>query len=269
MPTITTPLNPGKAGAKTGHPCRACALPHKILETVDSKLRMGEKARHVHTWLRKNFPTEAARVSYDILASHNRRHVRLIDRAAGRLSDAQRMRRERIDLSKAVLAGEVDPQAYFGPAALAADLQKTSARLDLAADEAFVDGEHSALAALSNSLLRAVEIRGKLGGSIADRTELNVTVSLSDLHARLDGILVRPGADRQLAARDLLGLPTPSSASGLDGGVDGIAAGVDGDASSPEFARTIEADPAPVGGLDLRADPPPVRAERKASRRTD
>ena len=255
---IATPLNPGKAGAKTGHPCRACALPHKILETVDSKLRAGEKTRHVHTWLLKNFPTEAARVSYDILASHHRRHIKLIDRAATRLSDAQRLRRERIDLSKAVLKGEVDPQAYFGPAALAADLQKTSVRLDLAADEAFVDGEHSALSALSNSLLRAVEIRGRLGGSIADKNEINLNVTIADLHQKLDGVLTRPGVDRQLAARDLLGLPSPDPAQ---------SPGVDV-ASPPEvFAHQIEG--GPVGGLDLRADPPPVRAERKASRRTD
>ena len=130
MQITPTALAPGKAGAKTGHPCRACALPHKILETVDSKLRMGEKTRHVHIWLLKTFPVEAARVSYDILASHHRRHVKLIDRAAGRLSDAQRMRRERIDLSKAVLAGTVDPQAYFSPASIAQDLAKTSKRLD-------------------------------------------------------------------------------------------------------------------------------------------
>ena len=239
MQITPTALAPGKAGAKTGHPCRACALPHKILETVDSKLRMGEKTRHVHIWLLKTFPVEAARVSYDILASHHRRHVKLIDRAAGRLSDAQRMRRERIDLSKAVLAGTVDPQAYFSPASIAQDLAKTSKRLDSAADEAFLDGEHNALAALSNSLLRSHELRGRLGGSIAT-AEVSVTVSLQDLHARLDNVLAIPAGDRQASARALLGLPAPDPAS------QPVFTGVDAASSPPEFARTIDAEPAPA-----------------------
>ena len=211
-------LNPGK-GAGGGRRCTICQLPLQIRTAVEERLNRGDAATQIHSWLVKTFPKEAANVRYDTIPRHRRTHMAGVSRAAAKLSDAERMLRQRQKLARDVLADKaVDPAVYFGPAALAQDIQKTSARLDLAADDAFLSREHSSLAALSNSLLRAVEIRGKLGGSIADRTEVSLTVSLNDLHARLDNVLAAPAIDRQGSARALLGLrhrPIPRKTSAL------------------------------------------------------
>ena len=105
-----------------------------------------------------------------------------------------------------VLADRVDPQAFFGPAAIAQDIAKTAGRLDSAADSAFIDGEHASLASLSGQLLRSHELRVKLGGSISDATQVSLSVSLHDLHQRLDPILGASDSNRQSAARSLLGM---------------------------------------------------------------
>ena len=202
-------LNPGKA-AGGGRPCMICRLPLKVRQAVEERLMRGDKATEIFRWLTKTFPAEAARVKYDAVARHGRIHLPQLNRAAQKLSDGERMQREKLKLARDVLADKaIDPQAYFGPAAIAQDIQKTSVRLDLAAEDAFVDGEHASLASLSGQLLRSAELRAKMGGSIQDRTEVNLSVTLGELHARLDGILGADQAERQHAARTLLGIAAP------------------------------------------------------------
>ena len=116
------------------------------------------------------------------------------------------MQRKQIRLAKAVLEDKIDPQAYFGPAQLAQDIKRTSDRLETAADDALETKQHSSLASLSGALIRAHELRGKLGGSIRDAGEVNFTITLGELHQRLDGILGTDQGDRHAAARSLLGL---------------------------------------------------------------
>lgn len=215
MPTPEIPLNalnPGRDGALKGGKCRICSLSLRTLSAIDEKLRRGDTVLQVAKWARKTFKNEGLDlIKDDIFYRHRQRHVQLVDRAARKLSDGERLQHQKMRLAKAVLEDRVDPQAYFGPAAIAQDILKTSVRLDLAADDAFVGGEHSALAALSGQLLRSHELRGKLGGTIRDGGEVNLTVTIGELHQKLDGILGANQSERHGAARALLGISGPSS----------------------------------------------------------
>jgi len=210
MVQIPTPTKPGKKGAKTGALCRICSFPHKLRSEIDQKLIAGDRAIAVYRWAQKTFPAEMAGISDDSFYRHRNQHIKSIVRAARKLSDSARIQREKIDLAKSVLKGDIDPQAYFSPAEIARDVKKTSDRLDDAADDAHKTRQHSALASLSGALVRTHELRAKMGGSIQDKTEITVSVALSDVHQRLDALIGAPTDNRQTTARGLLGLLPPS-----------------------------------------------------------
>lgn len=175
-------------------------------------MQRGNSVTATWRWAKQTFPLLMQGVNYSTVARHNRMHVGPVKRAAAKLSDADRMVRKQIRLARDVLEDRVDPQAFFGPAAIAQDLHKTSARLDSAAEEAFEDGEHASLAGLSSVLIRSYDLRAKMGGSINDNPSVNLTVSLGELHSRLDSVLGTTDVERHAAARGLLGLPGPGPA---------------------------------------------------------
>ena len=152
-----TSLNPGRDGALKGGKCHVCGLPLKILSAIDEKLRRGDAVLPTARWAKKTFKDNAPLQAIKEINfyTHRKRYVLRVDRAASKLSDGQRLQHQKMRLAKAVLDDRLDPQAYFGPAAIAQDIQKTSVRLDLAADAAFNDGEHASLASLSGLLLRS------------------------------------------------------------------------------------------------------------------
>ena len=152
-----------------------------------------------------------------------------------------------MDLAKAVLADKVDPQAYFGPAALAQDIARTAGRLEVASDDALQTRQYSALAGLSSSLLRSHELRGKLGGTIAPEGQVNLSIAVQTVTDRLQPLLASAQPDRAQAARSLLGLPAITSPDF-------------GPESRPEEAQTIEHEPMRSSSDALtepkRTDPP-------------
>ena len=194
-------------------------MPLKAREAINARMLRGDRVSDIQRWAVASFPgIGLEKLLPDNFYQHRRRHVRPVERAARKLSDADRMVRKQIRLAKDVLEDKIDPQAYFGAASLANDIHKTEQRLDVAADQAFLAHQHVSLAQLSNGLLRSAELRGKLGGLLERQQELNITVSLGELHQRLDEVLPLPPADRQNAARALLGMaPMPiSSAANAD-----------------------------------------------------
>jgi hypothetical protein len=211
IPPAYDPLKPGRAGALKGGRCAICSAPLQLREAIEQRILDGEPVKTIGTWASKTFP-ELKGINYHSYWRHFRRHFKPMMRAAQKLSDAERMQRKQIRLAKSVLADKVDPMAYFAPAALAQDIQRTSARLEVAADYALESKQHSALASLSSTLIRAHELRGKLGGSIRDASEVNLNISLGELHQRLDEILGTDQSDRHAAARSLLGLSADAAA---------------------------------------------------------
>ncbi|MGO4438445.1 hypothetical protein [Rhizobium sp. RAF56] len=109
-------------------------------------------------------------------------------------------------MTKAILNDEIDPSSYFGAASIASDVKRASDRLEVAADAALDDGLFPALAALSGVLVRTTELRAKMGGNIAEAPALNLVLNINQLHEKLDGILSGDHADRQNAAKALLGI---------------------------------------------------------------
>jgi hypothetical protein len=220
MPNQITPeiepasLRPGSQHNLRGRKCMICSLPLKAREPIDELLRRGDKVASVIAWSANQFKAEGVdKIPMGSFYEHRKRHIQLVDRAANKLSDGQRMQHKSVKLARAVIAGEtVDPIQYFGPQQIAEDLKKTSDRLHTAADDALLEKQHSSLASLSSALIRATEVRGKMGGSIAEKTEFNVNLSIQDLHQRLDGLLANPADNRQDAARALLGLAPPPPA---------------------------------------------------------
>ncbi|MGO4440301.1 hypothetical protein [Rhizobium sp. RAF56] len=201
---------PGK-GTFNGSSCGVCSLPITVLKCVDEMLARGEQVSAVTEWAHKNFPAETSHVAYMTFRNHRLNHVDQKVRAFRKLSDAEKQRKAENRLVKKILNDEVDPQTYFGPAALAHDIQRTTDRLEVAADCALDEGLFPALAALSNTLVRTHELRGKLGGSINEGPQLNVAISIGQLHERLDTILAGDHAERQSAARQLLGISIQSN----------------------------------------------------------
>jgi hypothetical protein len=100
-----------------GRPCSICSLPFDIRKSLDEKLRLGQSTTSVHRWL-----SEVHKVSIPLRSvyNHNTAHVKLISRAAMKLSDAQRERKEQLATARAVLHDpDWDAQAYLLPAASA------------------------------------------------------------------------------------------------------------------------------------------------------
>lgn len=195
---------------RTGAACWTCALPYKIGKELTAKIASEPSLKAVHRWLVKTYPKEAGRIGYAALAQHYRLHVNIQNRAIRKLSDHERAIKERIKLSNAVLKGEaVDPVVFFSPSEIARDVSKTVVRLDVAATESLVDNDRQSLAQLSNSLLRAHELRGKLGGAIKSDQDINISVAVGQVTARLDAVLSDPAVNRAAAARQLLALPEP------------------------------------------------------------
>ena len=236
----------------TGGRCAICATPFLIREAIEQRMLKGESVLSVFRWAIKAFP-ELKGVQQDSFYRHKRRHFAPTLKAARKLSDGERALRKQICLAKDVLEDRIDPAAYFGPAAIAQDIQKTEKRLDVAADQAFEDKQHASLASLSGQLLRSAELRGKMGGSLNENPQISLTVSLGELHQRLDRILGADQADRQNAARTLLGLsadpPAPLHRR-------------DSDVSNPlGSALTIDAEPAgepPQQGTGVNPESRPV-----------
>jgi hypothetical protein len=188
--------------------CGVCALPLTIKSAIDELLMRREQIASTRAWALKNFPDEVAGLSYRQFYNHAREHVQVKVRAMAKLSDADKMNKREVKLAKKILNDEVDPQTYFAPAQLAVDIKRTSDRLETASDMAMHDGQFGPLASLGGVLVRTMELRGRLGGAISERPEMNVVVSISQIHEKLDGILSGDHADRQNAAKALLGITT-------------------------------------------------------------
>ena len=135
--------------------------------------------------VRVQFPAEMAGIKRASLYRHRNLHVKATQRAIHRMSDAEKMQRRKIDAAKAVVRGDLDPAEYFGAAEIAKDLQRTEGRLQNAAEDAFLTKQHSALSTLSSTLIRGFELRGKLGGSIKDGTEVNLSIAVASVVDKL------------------------------------------------------------------------------------
>ena len=118
-------------------------------------------------------------------------------------------------------------------------------------------GSMPSLASLSGALIRAVEVRGKMGGAINENPQISLTVSLGELHQRLDGILGSDQAERQNAARNLLGLASPAPMP--------TRATLDAQADPPTPRRRDSVDPTNPQGealtIDAKASPADPAAE--------
>jgi hypothetical protein len=198
-----------------GRPCSICSLPFDIRKSLDEKLRLGQSTASVHRWL-----SEVHKVSIPLRSvyNHNTAHVKLISRAATKLSDAQRERKEQLATARAVLHDpDWDAQAYLLPAAISRDIFTTSRRLDLAAEDAFETRQHASLAQLSAQLLRSSELRGKLGGTISDASQVALQVNIGQLTSKVVEAMESDPEKRREVALTLLG--RDASASPLDLGV--------------------------------------------------
>jgi hypothetical protein len=194
----------------TGRPCTVCSLGFDIRKAVDERLRDGMAVAAVHRWLEA---THKVKIPYKTFCNHNAAHVRLLTRAAAKLSDAQRERRDQIETAKAVLHDpDWDAQAFLMPASISKDIFRTSQRLDLAAETAFIDREHASLAQLSAQLLRSAELRGKLGGTISDGAQLAVQVNVNALTTKVVEAMEQDPEKRRSVALTLLGGTAPASA---------------------------------------------------------
>src|SRR5262245_31245014 len=99
-------LNPGRAGALKGGKCQVCSLSLKTLSAIDERLRRGDRVLEVARWARKLFKGEGLeKITDNTFYRHRQRHVQLVDRAAKKLSDGQRMVHQRVKLARAVLSG--------------------------------------------------------------------------------------------------------------------------------------------------------------------
>lgn len=196
---------PGR-GIFNGNSCAVCSLPITVLKCVDEMFARGEQITAVRDWARKNFPAETSSISYMQFRGHKLNHVDQKIRAVRKLSDAEKQRKAENRLTKAILNDEIDPSSYFGAASIASDVKRASDRLEVAADAALDDGLFPALAALSGVLVRTTELRAKMGGNIAEAPALNLVLNINQLHEKLDGILSGDHADRQNAAKALLGI---------------------------------------------------------------
>jgi hypothetical protein len=140
-----------------------------------------------------------------VVYQHNRRHVKLISRAASKLSDAQRERRETVDVAREVVNSDTwDPIHYLQPSAIARDVKRTADRLETAADDALATRQFTALANTSGALLRSHELRGRLSGAIADTTHVNVRVDVAALGNRVLDALSDSPDERERVAMSLL-----------------------------------------------------------------
>ena len=101
-----------------------------------------------------------------------------------------------------------------------------------------------------------------MGGSLSDATQVSLTVSLGELHQRLDPILGTTDSDRQLAARSLLGLPQNASAP-LPAA--NLAARADPEATRRR--RGVRSRPNPAGVGRDSATPPPSGPRRSVQAR--
>ena len=186
MNTPSTPLislNPGKR-AGNGRPCIICQLPLKVRSALEERINRGEAIKPVLLWAQKVFP-EAAALKYDATARHFRLHTAPMRRAAKKLSDADRMVRSQIGwrvmcwLTRSI-------RRRISPLQRSPRISRKPAPAWMRpANSAFADGEHASLASLSGQLLRATELRAKMGGSIREAGEVNLNVTIADLHARL------------------------------------------------------------------------------------
>jgi hypothetical protein len=250
----------------TGRPCTVCSLGFDIRKAVDERLRDGMAVAAVHRWLEA---THKVKIPYKTFCNHNAAHVRLLTRAAAKLSDAQRERRDQIETAKAVLHDpDWDAQAFLMPASISKDIFRTSQRLDLAAETAFIDREHASLAQLSAQLLRSAELRGKLGGTISDGAQLAVQVNVNALTTKVVEAMEQDPEKRRSVALTLLGGTAPASA--LDLGVTPDPAPSSSPSSpasqaSPEEPVQAEAEPSP---LPKPPPPPQDGPKRPAKART-
>jgi hypothetical protein len=83
-----------------GRPCSVCSLAFDIRKEADRRLMAGDTAASVHRWLSA---THKIVIPLRTLHNHNSRHVRMIARAAAKLSDAQRERKDQVETARAVV----------------------------------------------------------------------------------------------------------------------------------------------------------------------
>jgi hypothetical protein len=193
-----------------GRPCSVCSLAFDIRKEADRRLMAGDTAASVHRWLSA---THKIVIPLRTLHNHNSRHVRMIARAAAKLSDAQRERKDQVETARAVVERQDwDAMAYLQPSAISKDIFRTSQRLDAAAETAFIDREHASLAQLSAQLLRSSELRGRLGGTISDASQVALQVNIGQLTSKVVEAMESDPEKRRSVALSLMGGPAPASA---------------------------------------------------------
>jgi hypothetical protein len=193
-----------------GRPCSVCSLAFDIRKEADRRLMAGDTAASVHRWLSA---THKIVIPLRTLHNHNSRHVRMIARAAAKLSDAQRERKDQVETARAVVERQDwDAMAYLQPSAISKDIFRTSQRLDAAAETAFIDREHASLAQLSAQLLRSSELRGRLGGTISDASQVALQVNIGQLTSKVVEAMESDPEKRRSVALTLMGGPAPASA---------------------------------------------------------
>ena len=131
--------------------CTICASPHA--DTVRTAVLAGETDQAIAD--RHGF-TRAA------MQRHRVNHIEAPARAMAKVaSRGQDVARERRALAQATAE---DPRVWLALNSITADLRKIHDRLDQAADAAAEKGQVMALNAVSGQLIRAAEVRAKLGG---------------------------------------------------------------------------------------------------------